>query len=77
VRAGLLPWVVDLNPAKQNQYMPGSRIPIVDEAHLKREKPDYVLLLPWNLKTEVAAQLSYIRDWGGRLVVAVPQIEII
>lgn len=77
VRSGLLPWVVDLNPAKQNQFMPGSRIPIVDEAHLKREKPDYVLLLPWNLKTEVAAQLSYIREWGGRLVVAVPQIEIL
>jgi len=76
VRSGLLPWVVDRNPAKQNQYMPGSRIPIVDEAHLKRERPDYVLILPWNLKTEVESQLAYIREWGGRFVCAVPALEI-
>ena len=77
VRSGLLPWIVDLNPAKQGQHSPGSRIPVVDEAHLKREKPDYVLVLPWNLKTEIQAQLGYIRDWGGRLVVAVPKIEVL
>lgn len=76
VRAGLLPWVVDRNPAKQSLFMPGSRIPIVDEAHLKRERPDYVLILPWNLKTEVMEQLAYIREWGGRFVWAVPGIEV-
>jgi len=76
VRAGLLPWVVDRNPAKQSLFMPGSRIPIVDEAHLKRERPDYVLILPWNLKTEVMSQLAYIREWGGRFVWAVPGIEV-
>lgn len=77
VRAGLLPWVVDRNPAKQGHWMPGSRIPIVDEAHLQRMRPDYVLILPWNLKTEVMDQLACIREWGGRFVCAVPQIEVL
>jgi 2-polyprenyl-3-methyl-5-hydroxy-6-metoxy-1,4-benzoquinol methylase len=77
VRSGLLPWVADRNPAKQGKYMPGSRIPIVAEEHLKRERPDYVLILPWNLKTEVMAQLAYVREWGGRFVCAVPALEIL
>ena len=76
VRPDLLPWVVDKNPAKQGQYLPGSRIPIVDEAHLQRERPDRVLILPWNLREEVAKQLAYVRDWGGRFSVAVPRLEI-
>jgi hypothetical protein len=76
VRPGLLPWVVDRNPAKQGQYMPGSRIPIVDEERLQRERPDYVLVLPWNLKAEVMNQLAYIREWGGRFVCAVPRLEV-
>lgn len=77
VRSGLLPWVVDRNPAKQSLFMPGSRIPIVDEAHLRRERPDYVLVLPWNLRTEVMEQLSEIREWGGKFVTAVPSIEVL
>lgn len=76
IRPGLLPWVVDRNPAKQGQYMPGSRIPIVDETRLQREQPDYVLLLPWNLKAEVTNQLAYIREWGGQFVCAVPRLEV-
>lgn len=75
VRADLLPWVVDANPAKQGQYLPGSRIPIVSEDHLRAEKPDLLLLLPWNLKDELAQQLGYVREWGGRLAVAVPRME--
>ena len=74
VRTDLLPWVVDKNPAKQGQYLPGSRIPIVDEEHLRRERPDYVLILPWNLRGEIMAQLDCIREWGGRFVTAVPAI---
>jgi SAM-dependent methyltransferase len=77
IRAGLLPWVADRNSAKQGLYLPGSRIPVVDEAHLKREQPAYVLILPWNLKAEVIDQLAYIRDWGGRFVCAVPDIEVL
>jgi len=72
VRPDLLPYVVDKNLAKQGKYMPGSRIPIVDEAHLRMDKPDFILILPWNLKEEVMDQLSYIRDWGGRFTIAVP-----
>jgi SAM-dependent methyltransferase len=77
VRAGLLPWVVDRSLAKQTLYMPGSRIPIVDEGQLKRARPDYVLILPWNLKDEVMAQLAYIGEWSGRFVCAVPQLEVL
>lgn len=76
VRPDLLPYVVDLNPAKQGKYMPGSRVPIVDEAHLRRDRPDRVLILPWNLRSEITAQLAYIRDWGGRFVTAVPRLTI-
>jgi hypothetical protein len=76
VRSNLLPWVVDRNPSKQRKFMPGSRIPIVDEDYLRRNKPDFVVILPWNLKSEVTAQLAYIREWGGQFVTAVPHIEV-
>ncbi|QKO23717.1 class I SAM-dependent methyltransferase [Rhodoferax sp. BAB1] len=75
VRPDLLPYVVDMNPAKQGKYMPGSRIPIVDEAHLRQDRPDRVLILPWNLREELMVQLAYVRAWGGQLVVAVPEIR--
>lgn len=77
IRPDLLPAVIDRNTAKQNKYMPGSRIPIVDEAVITQEKPDYVLILPWNLRNEVTEQLSYIREWGGKFVTAVPELEIL
>ncbi|MDI1299690.1 class I SAM-dependent methyltransferase [Methylotenera sp.] len=76
VRSDLLPYVVDLNPAKQNKFLPGCRIPIVAEDYLKQYRPDYVVILPWNLREEVIAQLSYIRDWGGQFVTAVPSLKI-
>jgi len=76
VRPDLLPYVVDLNPAKQGRYMPGSRVPIVDEDHLRRDRPDRVLILPWNLHKEITAQLAYVGDWGGRLVTAVPLLQV-
>ncbi len=72
VRSDLLPYVVDKNPAKQGKFMPGSRIPIVDETYLQEHKPDQILILPWNLREEVVAQLAYVRDWGGRFLTAVP-----
>jgi len=76
VRPDLLPFVVDRNPAKQGRYMPGSRIPIVDEARLERERPDFVVLLPWNLRGELMQQLAYVRGWGGRFVTAVPSLQV-
>lgn len=76
IRPDLLPYVVDKNPAKQNKFMPGSRVPIVDEAHLKADRPDLILILPWNLREEVMAQLAYVREWGGQFVTAVPALEV-
>lgn len=76
VRPDLLPYVVDRNPAKQDKLLPGCRIPIVTEAQLKQDRPDYVLILPWNLRTEVVEQLAYIREWGGQFVTAVPSLKV-
>lgn len=76
MRSDLIEFVVDKNPAKQNKYMPGSRIPIVAESHLHEKKPDYVVILPWNLKQEVMAQLAYIGAWDGQFVVAVPELTV-
>jgi SAM-dependent methyltransferase len=76
IRSDLLPWVVDRNPAKHGKFLPGSRIPILDESHLWTERPDDVLVLPWNLKVELATQLAGVRRWGGRLVYAVPGLTI-
>lgn len=77
VRPDLLPWVVDRNPAKQGKYLPGSRIPIVHEDRILEERPDYVLILPWNLREEVVIQLDYIQKWGGRFVLPIPTLEIV
>jgi predicted TPR repeat methyltransferase len=76
VRSDLLPWVVDRNPAKRDNYLPGSRIPVVDEARLTAEKPRYILILPWNLTREITAQLHYARAWGAQFVTAVPELKI-
>jgi hypothetical protein len=76
VRADLLPYVVDRNPAKAARFLPGSRIPIVTEDRLRSHRPDMILILPWNLKDEVMAQLTYARAWGARFVTAVPALQI-
>lgn len=76
VRPDLLSYVVDRNPAKQDKFLPGCRIPVVAEEHLKNNRPDYVVILPWNLREEVTEQLNYIREWGGQFVTSVPALEI-
>lgn len=76
IRPDLVAFVVDRNPAKQGKCMPGSRIPIVNEDRLKAAKPDYILILPWNLRTELTQQLAYVKEWGGKLVTAVPDLQI-
>lgn len=76
VRPDLLPYVVDKNPAKQEKFLPGSHIPIVNEDYLKADQPDYVLILPWNLQEEIQAQLHYVQTWGGRFVIVIPSLEI-
>jgi hypothetical protein len=67
---------VDASPHKKGLYLPGSRIPIVAEQRLRDERPDIVLVLPWNLRDEITGQLSYVRQWGGRFAVAVPALEV-
>ena len=76
IKNDLIDFVVDANPHKQNKFLPASHIPVMDEAYLKNTKPAYVIILPWNLKTEITEQLSYIRDWQGKFVVAIPELEI-
>jgi C-methyltransferase C-terminal domain/Putative zinc binding domain/Methyltransferase domain len=77
IKNDLIDYVVDANPHKQNKWMPASHIPVLSEEHLKADKPDFVLILPWNLKDEIVAQLSYIKEWGGRFVVPIPQLQIL
>ncbi len=75
VRGDLLAWVADANPHKQGKFLPGSRIPIVEPARIAAEKPDYVLVLPWNLLHEIRQQQEQIKTWGGQFVVAVPNLR--
>jgi 2-polyprenyl-3-methyl-5-hydroxy-6-metoxy-1,4-benzoquinol methylase len=73
----LIRFVVDKSPHKQNKLLPGSRISVNDENSIKEYKPDYVIIFPWNLKEEICDQLDYIKDWGGKFVVAIPNLQII
>ncbi|MGV3550814.1 methyltransferase domain-containing protein [Rhizobium sp.] len=75
IKPDLIAFVVDKNPAKQGQFLPGSRIPVVDEDKLRSERPDRVVILPWNIETEIRTQLSYITGWGGKFVTAVPSLR--
>lgn len=77
IKNDLVDFVVDANPHKQNKFLPASHIPVVDEQHLKNTKPDFVLILPWNLKDEITAQLNYIRDWGGQFVIPIPELQLL
>lgn len=77
VKKDLISYVVDANPHKQNKFLPGSHIPVVDEAVLKADRPDYVIIFPWNLKDEIMQQLSYIEEWGGKFVISIPEVKIL
>jgi hypothetical protein len=68
---------VDRNPYKQGKFLPGTHIPIFHPDKLQETKPDYVLILPWNLADEIRQQLSYVRDWGGKLVVPIPEVAVL
>jgi SAM-dependent methyltransferase len=77
VRSDLLAYTVDRSPHKQGWYLPGTHIPIHHPDRIAADRPDYVLVLPWNLRTEISAQLAYVRDWGGRLVFPIPHLEVV
>lgn len=76
VKPDLLAWVADANPHKQGKFLPGSRIPIVSPLQIEVEKPDYVLVLPWNLLDEITQAFACIRAWDGRFVIAIPELII-
>lgn len=76
VRADFLDYTVDRSPHKQGRYLPGTRIPIHGPDRLRETRPDYVLILPWNLKEEIMEQMADVRSWGGRFVVAIPEVRV-
>lgn len=76
VKNDLIEFVVDKAPLKMGKYLPGSHIPIVSEEKIKETKPDFVVIFPWNIQEEVMQQLSYIKDWNGQFVVAIPSLNV-
>ena len=76
IRTDFIDYTVDRNPYKHGRFLPGTHIPIFAPDRIRETRPDYVLILPWNLKDEIAAQLAYIREWGGQFVVPIPEVEV-
>ena len=77
VRTDFIDFTVDRNPYKQGKFLPGSRIPIYAPDRLRSARPDYVLILPWNFQEEIVEQLAYVREWGGRFVVPIPEVRVL
>jgi hypothetical protein len=77
IRSDLLQYTVDRSPVKQGKFLPGTHIPIHAPERLAETQPDYILVLPWNLRDEITAQLDYVRSWGGRLVFPIPTLEVV
>jgi len=77
LRTDFLDYTVDRNPYKQGRYLPGSHIPIQSPDMIKETKPDYLFILPWNIKEEIMDQMAFIKEWGGRFIIPIPKVEII
>lgn len=77
IRTDFLDYTVDASPYKQGTFLPGTHIPVYAPAKIAETRPDYVLLLPWNLRDELVAQLAHVREWGGKLVVPIPRVEVV
>ena len=77
IRSDLLDYTVDRSPHKQEHFLPGTHIPIHRPEKIKETRPDYVMILPWNLKEEVMGQMRYIRDWGGQFVIPIPEVKVL
>jgi hypothetical protein len=76
IRQDFVDYTVDRSPHKQGRYTPGTRIPILHPDKIRETRPDYVLLLPWNLKDEIMQQLAYVRAWGGKFVTPIPEVAV-
>lgn len=72
----MIEYTVDRSPFKQGRFLPGTHIPICHPDRISQTKPDYVVILPWNLKDEIMRQLQFIREWGGRFVVPIPKVTV-
>lgn len=77
IRTDFIEYTVDRSPHKQGKYLPGTHIPILKPDNIRETKPDYLLILPWNLKEEIMGQMDYIREWGGKFIVAIPKTEVL
>lgn len=77
IRTDFINYVVDRNPYKHGKFLPGTHIPVYPTEQLAATKPDYIIIMPWNLKDEIATQLEYTKSWGAKLIVAIPELEIL
>ncbi|MCG6190232.1 class I SAM-dependent methyltransferase [Maribellus maritimus] len=77
VRTDFIDFTVDMSPHKQDNFLPGTHIPILHPEKIKETQPDYILILPWNLKEEIMAQHSYVKSWGGKFVVPIPELKVL
>jgi hypothetical protein len=77
VRTDFIDYTVDRNPNKQGNFLPGTLIPIYDPAMIRETKPDYVFILPWNLKDEIMENMSFIYEWGGKFVIPIPELKVV
>lgn len=77
IRTDFIDYTVDRNPYKQGNYLPGTRVPIHDPERIRQTRPDYILILPWNLKDEIMSQLAYTQEWGCRFIVPIPEVTLL
>jgi C-methyltransferase C-terminal domain len=77
IRTDLVDYTVDRNPYKQGRFLPGTHIPILHPSKIAESRPDFILILPWNLKDEIIEQLSFVRDWGARFIVPIPEVAVL
>jgi hypothetical protein len=76
IRKDLISFVADKSPYKQGKFLPSSHIPVVGADVLKEEKPDFIIIFPWNIKEEIMQELEYVKEWDGKFVIAIPELKI-
>ncbi len=77
VRNDFIDYVVDRSPHKQGRFLPGTHIPIFHPDRIRETRPNYVMIMPWNLKAEIMEQMSFIKEWDGRFVIAIPELTVV
>jgi len=77
IRSDLIAYTVDRSPHKQGRFLPGTHLPIYGPDYLREARPDYIVVLPWNLRDEIIADLAYVKEWGGKFVVPIPTLEVL